>query len=177
MLKQHGVRIIDADKIAHEVTEQGTEGYQAIIETFGEEYVGKDGSLDRRKLAQHVFSQPRELKKLEAIVHPLVRQKEMHLLEKWKREPLVVLSVPLLFEKKMEKCVDKVIVVTISEEERIDRIMKNYGLRRTEIKERLQNQMPQEEKVRRADYIIDNSGSPEETRKQVEDLLNTLTYI
>ena len=174
MLTEHGFRIIDADTIAHEVTEQDSEGYREIIEAFGEEYIGRDGSLDRRKLAHHVFSEPKELEKLESIVHPLVRKREMELLEKWKQEPLVILSVPLLFEKGLERYVDKVIVVKISEKERYDRIMKNYGLSRREIKERLQNQMPQEEKVLRADYIIDNSGSLEETRKQVEDLIRKI---
>ena len=174
--KERGARIIDADIIAHEVTQPGTEGFRAIIKAFGEEYKTPDGSLDRRKLADHVFSHPEALKRLEAIVHPLVRKRELEMLEGCKDEPLVVLSVPLLFEKGVDQYVDKVAVVAIKEPERYRRIMENYGLTGEEIEKRLKNQMSQEEKVKRADYIIDNSETREETQKQVNHLIETLFH-
>ena len=175
MFREHGIPVIDADVLAREVTETGEEGWRAVVETFGEKYLGEDGSLDRRKLGRRVFSNREDLQTLESIVHPLVRKRELALLEKWKEEPLVILSVPLLFEKGLHKEADQVVVVTITEEERFRRLMNRYGLTEKEIWERLNNQMPQEEKISRADYIIDNSGSLENTRKQVEGLIRDLS--
>jgi len=173
-LKDRGAVVIDADALAHEVTKPGSEGLNTITEQFGTEYVKSDGTLDRKKLGSYVFSHPEALDRLEKIIHPLVRKRELELLEQHKDKPLVVLSVPLLFEKGLEQYVDKVLVVSISESERYARLTKNYGLGREEIEKRLKNQMPQKEKIRRADYIIDNSGSLEQSRKQVDLLLEKL---
>jgi len=173
-LLERGAIIIDADTIAHEVTKPGTEGFHAIIGEFGKEYLSLDGTLDRKKLGQYVFSHPEALEKLEKIVHPLVRKRELMLLEEYKEAPLVVLSVPLLFEKGLEQYVDKVLVVTISDSKRYERLTKNYGITREEIDRRLKNQMPQEEKIKKADFIIDNSGSLAESGKQVDLLLENL---
>jgi len=173
-LKDRRAIVIDADTLAHEETKPGTEGFKTILEEFGTEYLQSDGSLDRKKLGRYVFSHPQALDRLEKIVHPLVRKRELELLEEHKNEPLLVLSVPLLLEKGLEKYVDKVLVVTISESERYARLTKNYGLSREEIEKRLKNQMSQEEKIKRADYIIDNSGSLEQSRKQVDLLLKKL---
>ena len=170
-IRQEGIPVIDADEIAHRVTRKGSEGLRKIIKEFGEEYLTAQGELDRKRLASVVFSSPQALKKLEAIVHPLVRQEELALLEKYKNEPLVVLCVPLLFEKGMDTYVDKVAVVIVDEEERYRRLNQRYGYTVEQIKERLNAQMPQEEKIRRADFVIDNSGSLAETQKQVKELI------
>ncbi|MBN1900650.1 dephospho-CoA kinase [Candidatus Sumerlaeota bacterium] len=172
--EEMGAYVIDADVIAHEVTEIEREGYYAIIREYGNDFLNPDGSLNRKKLAERVFNDPKALAKLESILHPLVRKRERELLETHKDDPLVVLSVPLLLEKGMDVHVDKVAVVTINEEERYKRLIQNRGLTQEEIEQRLKNQMPQEEKIKRGDYIIDNSGAPGETREQVKALIKNL---
>lgn len=172
--RERGICVIDADEIAIEVTKPGTPGHDAILREFGEEFRAADGSLDRRKLAHHVFNNPAGLKRLEEIVHPIVRKRESDLLRECVNEPLAILSAPLLFEKGLDRHVDKTLLIIISEEQRFERLMKR-GLSREEIQERLKNQMPQEEKAQRADYIIDNSGDIEQTRQQMENLLKNLT--
>jgi dephospho-CoA kinase len=173
-LKSCRIPVIDADEIAREVTAPGSPGMEVVLKTFGNDYRRADGGLDRKKLALRVFSNPDDLKRLEDIVHPLVRERELALLEKYKNEPLVVLSAPLLLEKGLDRYVDKILVVTISEEVRLSRLMKGHKMTRGEITERLNSQMPQEEKARRADFIIDNSGTTKETQKRVDAALKTL---
>jgi len=175
--KDRGAIIIDADAIAHEIMQPGTDAFQAVIKTFGTQYLKSDGTLDRRKLGAYVFKHPEALERLEKIIHPLVRKREMELLEAYKDKPFVVLSVPLLYEKGLEKYVDKVAIVTISNASRYERLTKNYRLSREEIDERLKNQIPQEEKVQRSDFIIDNNGSLEQSRKQVDRLLEKLVHL
>jgi len=170
---ERGIRVIDADEIAIDATKPGTPGHDAILREFGEEFRAGDGSLDRRKLARHVFNNPANLKRLEEIVHPIVREREFALLRECANEPLAILSAPLLFEKGLDGHVDKTLLIVISEEERFKRLMKK-GMTRAEIQERLKNQMPQEEKAQKADYIIDNSKDIEQTKRQVENLLNNL---
>jgi dephospho-CoA kinase len=169
--REFGAYIIDADVIAREVTKIGSDGYSAIIREFGKEFLNADESLNRKKLADYVFNDPKALASLEGIIHPLVRKRELELLEMHKNDPLVVLSAPLLLEKGLEVHVDKVVVVTISDQERYKRLRQNYGLTREKIDQRLKNQMPQDEKLKRGDYIIDNSGNPAESRKQVKTLI------
>jgi len=173
-LKSRRIPVIDADEIAREVTAPGSPGMEMVLKTFGNDYRRADGGLDRKKLALRVFSNPDDLKRLEEIVHPLVRERELALLEKYKNESLVVLSAPLLLEKGLDRYVDKILVVTISEEVRLRRLMKGHKMTREEITERLKSQMPQEEKARSADFIIDNSGTTKETQKRIDAVLKTL---
>jgi len=173
-LKSRRIPVIDADEIAREVTAPGSPGMEMVLKAFGDDYRSADGGLDRKKLAHRVFSNPDDLKRLEEIIHPLVRERELALLEKYKNEPLVILSVPLLLEKGLDRYTDKILVVTISEEVRLSRLTKRHKMTREEITERLKSQMPQEEKARRADFIIDNSGTTQETQKRVDAVLKTL---
>lgn len=175
--REFGAYIIDADVIAHDVTKIGSEGYDVITREFGKEFLNADGTLNRKKLADYVFNNSKALAKLEGFVHPLVRKKELELLEIHKNDPLVVLSVPLLLEKGLEVYVDKVVVVSIKDQERYKRLTRNYGITREEIDQRLKNQMPQDEKIKRSDYIIDNSGNLEESKKQVKTLMKKITHI
>jgi dephospho-CoA kinase len=173
-LMKQGIPIIDADIISRELTSADSEGFKEIIKEFGGEFKKSDSLLDRKKLAEYVFSNPVALKKLEKIVHPLVRKREFELLDKYRNAPVVVLSVPLLFEKKLEIAVDKVLVIKIDETKRYERLIKNYKITREEISQRLKNQMSQKEKIQRADYIIDNSSSLEKTFSQVDKLLQNI---
>ncbi len=166
-----GAIIIDADEIAKEVVKPGTPAFQEIVHAFGREVLGEQGALDRKRLAALVFQDASKREMLNRIVHPRVRKRELELLSHYKDHPLVVLSVPLLFENNMEHLVDKVVVVVVNEAERMRRLTEQQeGLTPDEIQRRLQAQMPQEEKRKRANFVIDNSGSLEEAQAQVKQL-------
>jgi len=166
-----GAVIIDADEIAKEVVKPGTPAFQEIVQAFGREVVDEQGALDRKRLAAMVFQDAAKREMLNRIVHPRVRKRELELLSQYKDNPLVVLSVPLLFENNMEHLVDKVVVVVVNEAERMRRLTEQQdGLTPDEIQRRLQAQMPQEEKRKRANSVIDNSGNLEETQAQVKQL-------
>ena len=167
-----GAVIIDADEIAKEVVKPGTPAFQEIVQAFGREVLGEQGALDRKRLAALVFQDVSKREMLNRIVHPRVRKRELELLSHYKDHPLVVLSVPLLFENNMEHLVDKVVVVVVNEAERMRRLTEQQeGLTPDEIQRRLQAQMPQEEKRKRANFVIDNSGSLEEAQAQVKQLV------
>lgn len=166
-----GAIIIDADEIAKEVVKPGTPAFQEIVQAFGREVVDEQGALDRKRLAAMVFQDAAKREMLNRIVHPRVRKRELELLSQYKDNPLVVLSVPLLFENNMEHLVDKVVVVVVNEAERMRRLTEQQdGLTPDEIQRRLQAQMPQEEKRKRANFVIDNGGSLEEAQAQVKQL-------
>jgi dephospho-CoA kinase len=166
--------VIDADSIVYDLQKPGTSVFEQIIKEFGSEIVRSDGSLDRKQLAALVFTDATKRQRLNEIVHPAVYQEEVRLLEKYKNAPLVVLMVPLLFEVGMEKLTDKTAVVVVGEPERHTRLMERSGLTPIEIQTRLDAQMSQEDKIRKADYIINNSGTLEATRAQVAVVLHEL---
>ena len=167
-----GAIVIDADAIARQVQEPGGAAFEEIVRTFGPDVVLPDGSgLDRRKLAEQVFSSAEKLARLNAIVHPRVREEEKRLLALHGGERLVVLNVALLLENTMSDLVDRVVVVTVSEAKRRERLFARSGMSPEEVERRLAAQMPQEEKVRRADDVIDNDAGLDATRQQVRDLL------
>lgn len=167
-----GAPVIDADQVAREVVAPGTPGLSAVIEAFGRDYLAPDGTLDRRRLGQLVFADPAARRRLEAIIHPEVIRAMRSRAEALERagSRVVVLEVPLLFEAGLAGEVDKVVVVDAPEEERLARVVTRDGLSPEEARERLAAQLPLAEKVRWADYVIDNAGPWEKTRLQVERL-------
>mgnify|MGYP000178213562 CR=1 FL=1 len=168
-----GARVIDADAITHAVQQPGGPAYEPVVELFGPEVVQPDGTLDRARIASIVFADPEQMRRLTAIVHPAVRREELRLLEAHRGEPLVVFMVPLLFENGLDRYVDRTVVVTVGEAARRERLVAR-GMTPDDIERRLAAQMPEAEKARRADYVIDNSGTLEATRAQVKALLETL---
>ena len=176
MLAAPGARVIDADQLAREAVEVGSEGLPRVVEEFGDGAIRADGSLDRAWLAGRVFGDAEALERLNAIVHPIVRGRELALIAQYESEgaELIVLDVPLLFEAGGDEMVDKTIVVIVGEEERVARLQRDRGVTPEEVERRLKTQMPQEEKASRADYVIDNNGDPEETRRQVERVYGEL---
>jgi len=130
--------------------------------------------LDRAALAERIFHDATLRGQVNAIIHPRVREIEQQQLEQWRNKPLVVLCVPLLLENHMEHLVDYVVVVTVDEGTRSERLKRRDGLTDEQIAARLSAQMRQDEKVARADFVINNSGSIAETERQVTDLLRKL---
>jgi len=168
LLAEAGHAVLDADLVAREAVAPGTPGLRAVVETFGNRVLAPDGTLLRPLLASIVFADPEARQRLEAIIHPMVRERELAFLEQHRGPGLPILSIPLLFETGAESLVSHTVVVTVDERTRRHRLAERPDrLSQQEIERRLAAQMPQDEKIRRADFVIDNSGSRDETRRQV----------
>ncbi|HHY75688.1 MAG TPA: dephospho-CoA kinase [Firmicutes bacterium] len=181
VLRDLGAHIIDADEITREVQAPGSEALREIQEAFGDGVILPDGSLDRRKLGRIVFSSQEAREKLNAIIHPRViaRTKEIlrELSETGRRKgpcPIAVVDAPLLIEAGVDAIVDEVWVVALPRKQQAERLMKREGYTEEEAFARIDSQMPLEEKEKRADYVIDNSGTIEATREQVFTLWRSL---
>lgn len=174
MLKEQGYPIVDADEIARLVVEPGTRTIQEIREVFGEEVLQKDGSLNRAKLGERIFGDEEERNKLNLIMHPairteMLRQKEAYLAQ---GANTVVMDIPLLFESKLQSLVDKIIVVSVSAKTQQSRLIARNQFTKEEAESRMNSQLPMELKEKNADFVIDNNGALEETKKQLEFILN-----
>jgi dephospho-CoA kinase len=168
MFKQLGVHLIDADELAHWAVEPGQPALERIVESFGPEILNPDRTLDRVKLGRMVFDHPEKRELLNSLVHPYVfMEEERRRKEIAQKDPkaIVMFDAALLIETGSYQLMDKVILVTIDRPKQISRIMRRDGLSREEVVKRINAQMPQSKKKRKADYIIDG-GQP---LKAVED--------
>lgn len=173
MLADLGATVIDADKLAHEVIAPGTPGWQQVVEAFGQEIVAADGTIDRARLAAIVFSDPAALARLEAIIHPLVIQETDRRIRAIGRGVVVIEAIKLIESGMVRDC-DALWVVTARPEQQLERLVRQRGMSAAEVRRRMAAQPPQAEKIALADVVIDNSGTPEETRAQVEAAWKTL---
>jgi dephospho-CoA kinase len=169
MFAEVGVPVLDADQAARDVVAPGTPGLARIVEAFGEGMLDSEGHLDRKKLADHIFSDDKARQRLNSIVHPMVGEKIAQFLSAHAGSSLVVLEIPLLLEGGRKAPVHKVVVVTTDPEARMKRL-KASGFSEQEVEARLRAQMPQEEKIKLADHVIRNDGQLESTRRQVREL-------
>lgn len=169
-----GAPVIDADEIAHRVQLPGGAAFQEILDEFGSDILAADGSIDRQKLGEIVFRDVAKLRRLNEIVHPKVREEEIRLLEQYRGHALVVFMVPLLLENGLQAMVDRVVVVVTTDDVRRQRLKQRNGWTDSEIDRRLSAQWSDEEKKAFADFVIDNSGSLDETREQVRRMLGSL---
>ena len=168
-----GAYIIDADRVGHEVIEPGHAAYQEVIERFGRESLDAGGHVDRKKLGARVFTDPQQLRLLNAIVHPHIIARVQELaVEHLKRNPraVVIVDAALIFESGIAGTMRKVMVAWCRPEQQVERFMANTGATRQEAERRIRAQMPVEEKRRRADYVIDCSGTLEQSRAQVQTI-------
>jgi len=179
MLRELGAPVIDADAIVHELQQPGTEVAAAIAREFGPGVIRPDGSLDRAALGQIVFADAARRRALEAIVHPAVRERMWSEVERYRAEgrPATVLDIPLLIESQLQRTVDRVWLVYISRDLQAERLMARDGLSPAAAELRIAAQMSLDEKRAFADLIIDNRGTAESTRRQVErawrEVINT----
>lgn len=167
-LQELGAVVIDSDELARNVIERGTAGFEQVVSTFGDEILS-DGEIDRTKLAKQVFENEEKRKKLESIIHPLVRQAAELAIKDLAPDQIVVNEIPLLFETQGAKRFDFVITVETSMEIRITRL-KERGMKDYEISKRISAQASDEQRASIADVVLKNDGSPEELRKIVERL-------
>lgn len=172
MFEKLGAENIDTDIIAREIVKQGSPVLKKITDEFGLSILSSDGSLNRPKLAEIVFSDKTKLAKLNNITHPEILRIT---LERSNSNKIYVINVPLLFESGFDKVMDKTILVTASYNQVIKRGIIRDSLTKEDIEKRLQHQISLNEKMKLADYVIDNSNSPENTERQVINLWNILT--
>jgi dephospho-CoA kinase len=161
MLSERGATIIDADILARRAVEPGTPGYRRIVDRWGNAVVAPDGHLDRAALRGIVFSDPEELERLNAIVHPEVERMRDALVEEARErgDRIVVCDIPLLFERHLGENFDRIILVDAPRPVRLQRLVKERGLREAEAQDMITAQMPAELKRARADIVIDNDGT------------------
>jgi dephospho-CoA kinase len=166
LLADHGAVIVDADAIAREVVEPGTPGLAAVVEAFGPSVLAADGSLDRPALADVVFADPEARRRLDAIVHPLVRARAGELAAAAPPDAVVVHDVPLLVETGQAAAYDLVLVVEADPETRVARLVQR-GLTADDARARMAAQATDEQRRAVADVVLDNSGTPEKLAAQV----------
>lgn len=178
LLKEMGAFIIDADVICRDLLIPHRPAWKEVIHTFGKEILQSDQqTVDRGKLADIIFNDKIKKEQLEKILHPKVIAEEMRLAGQiFKKHPksIVVVEAALLIESGNDQRMDKVVVVTCSEEQSIQRAMKRCSLSREQAILRIQNQMPQAEKIKKADYILQNDDRPEDFTIKVQALYSEL---
>jgi dephospho-CoA kinase len=177
VFRDAGFPVLDADITAREVVAAGTEGLASVVSAFGPEVLLENGEMDRSKVASIVFSDPQKLQLLNSIIHPLVfeaQHKWLNAQEASSPNGVAIVDAALMIESGGYKRFDKLIVVWCEPDIQLARVMARDGFDEETAKRRISSQMPQDEKKRFADYLIDTSKSFEETRKQVERLTTLL---
>jgi dephospho-CoA kinase len=159
MFNQLGVPVIDADVIAHQLVQPGTEALSEIIAAFGETILTSEGTLDRAKLAGIVFNKPEMKQQLEAIIHPRVRKQIKAYKDAHKNEPYILVVIPLLLESGQQDLVDRILVVNAAEPVRIQRVQTRDGRSKEQIRSIIRNQADDAQRYAAADDNIENSGS------------------
>ena len=175
-----GCRLLDADGTAREVVLRGTEGLQRIVDEFGTEILQLDGTLDRKVLGGIVFANAEKRQRLNAILHPLIIERQDEILRGWEaNDPsgIAIVDAALMIESGGYKRFDKLIVVHCRPEVQLERLMLRDGLSLEEARKRIDSQMSQTEKQRFADYLIDTSDGFELTRKRTKEVYDQLSRI
>lgn len=173
MFEELGARIIDADDVARAVVEPGEPAWKDIADEFGKEVLEPGGRINRKKLAEIVFSDEARRGKLNDITHPRIKERIKGLLREYEKggAQVVMIEATLIVERGgLRSLIDGLIVVTADEETQIERLVREKGYTRDEAVSRLGAQMPAGEKVKYGDYVIDNSGPLEDTRRRVNEV-------
>ena len=173
MFSSLGVKVVDSDRLVHGLIQPGGETCRKIVNLFGSTILGQDNSIDRRKLGEIVFNDSVKRKDLEGIIHPEVKKLIRGKLSLYERsgEEIVAVEIPLLFEANMENVVDRIVVVVRKKSLQERALRENKNLSEENALKRISAQLPIEEKITRADFVIDNNGSLPETKKQVGELV------
>jgi dephospho-CoA kinase len=174
MLEELGYPIIDADKVARLVVEPGQETLVKIAALFGESVIREDGTMDRAKVGELIFNDPASRKSLNDVIHPAIRKEMLRqraeLLEQGHQS--IIMDIPLLFESRLQHFVDKILVVSVTEENQLNRLMERNQLTEKEARARISSQLPMSVKEEGADAVIYNNGSFDDTRWQLNRILN-----
>lgn len=178
LFKEQGLPVVDADIGAREVMQQGKPAYQKVKQTFGESILLPDGSLDRKALGRLIFNDKKKREQLDAIVQADIREWILSKCDRLTREghAIIILDIPLLFEAGYDEEMDDIMVVSLSRCTQLKRLISRDHLTNEEANARIDSQMPLKEKTKRADIVIDNNGTIEETQKQVLKWLDGKGY-
>lgn len=176
MFAARGAAVLDADELVRELQYPGMPVYDAIVEAFGTGILHDDGTIDRKSLGDLVFRDAKLRRRLETIVHPaLVSAVEQRVVElRTQGIPICVVELPLLIEAGSEHRYDRVIVVTAPEKVQVERLMADREMTREEALTRIRSQMPLQEKVKRAHFVVDNGGDLGETERRVQEICDVL---
>ncbi len=176
LFRDRGATLIDADELARRAVEPGSAAHAAIVRRWGKGILSADGSLDRAALRQVVFSETDELEALNGIVHPEVARLRDGLLEEARArgDRIVIADIPLLFERRLVENFDRIVLVDAPRPVRLERLERDRGLDETEAMNMIASQMPAELKRARADFVIDNTGTPDELKARVEEVWASL---
>jgi len=177
MFAAKGAKVVDADKLSHMGLKKHSYIYKKIISRFGRSILNKNRTINKRKLAEIVFGDDAgKLRKLTRIIHPFVIKKIKHFVSQLDAGDVAVIDAPLLIEAGLASIIDKLVVVRTDRVTQLSRCAKrgNKALKRDEWVARIKNQMPLDEKVRMADYVVDNNGTLKKTKKQVGEIWQKL---
>jgi dephospho-CoA kinase len=177
ILKEEGAYIINADQIARELVLPHKPAWSELIRAFGQEILQEDGSIQRKKLADKVFADPKQRKFLNQILHPRIKEEmDRRAKEIGEKDPeaIVVIDAPLIIELGDHREMDKLIVVTSTQPQQIERLKDRDGTNPEEALRIVSSQMPLKEKLKFADYVIRNEGSMEETKKRAKEVYQEL---
>ena len=180
MFQELGAHLVDADGLCRALVEPDKPAWQEIVNNFGQQILNEDKTLDRKKVAEIVFSNPENKRILESILHPRVFFEERRIYEEISRnekDALVIVDSPLLIESGNHSNMHKVIVISCDEETRLKRIMKNGSFSRADAKKRIKSQMVLKEKLKYADYILENNSSIDELNLNVKNLFQELKIL
>lgn len=170
MFEELGAAVVDTDAIAHELTRAGGAAMRAIRDAFGPDYIAPDGSLDRAKVRRLVFADDAAKAKLEATLHPLIRERSRASIAA-AQQPYVIVVVPLLLETGAYRdLIQRVLAVDCSEEQQVARAVQRSRLSADEVRAIMAAQLPRAERHKRADDVLDNDGSMDALRRQVREL-------
>ncbi|MFN2555271.1 MAG: dephospho-CoA kinase [Nitriliruptorales bacterium] len=181
MLAERGATVLEADQLAREVVEPGTEGFREVVERFGEEVVTSQGGLDRQRVATIVFDDEEARQDLNAIIHPRVharieaRLADLEGSSELGADGIVVVDVPLLVEAEGDRPYQSVVVVLAPEEVRIERLVRERDMDRDEVRNRMRAQASDEERLAVATHVVDNSGDLEDLERRVDALYEALS--
>lgn len=170
LFARQGARIVDADHIGHELLCRPHPAYEEVLQAFGNVILGNDGEIDRKRLGQVVFSDAGKREKLNAILHPKIIARQEQLAAQYYQEnpgAIILVEAALIYEAGVEGRFKKILAVWCRPEQQMERLMAKAGISHAEAEARIAAQMSAEEKRRRADFVIDSSGTLESTRAQV----------
>ncbi|MGH9435033.1 MAG: dephospho-CoA kinase [Terriglobia bacterium] len=175
-----GAKVIDADQIGHDLLRPARPAFKEILRQFGGEILSPEGAIDRKRLGAIIFAHPEKRRALNAVLHPPIIARQEELAARYRRakqNAVIIVDAALIYEAGIESRFRKVLVAWCSPEQQIERLMAKPGLSRGEAAARVAAQMPQDEKRRRADYVIDCSVSLDHTRAQVEGIYPRLVRL
>ncbi|MDH5611632.1 MAG: dephospho-CoA kinase [Gammaproteobacteria bacterium] len=162
-----GITIIDADRIAHQLMQSGSDSFNDIRQLLGDEFININGELDRKKIAQTIFSNPQKKIALEKILHPRIKQYLLQEVERFNSKSYIILEIPLLLESQFTDLVDRIIVVDADDDIRIQRTKQRDNRTEEQIRCIMNHQIDRDHRLQQADDILNNNGNIEDLRKAV----------